>query len=184
MKCEVVLAGSGGQGVALAGLMLAEAAAVHDGKNVAQAPSYGVEARGGWARSDLVISDEAIDFPHVVQADVLLAWSQDACDALLPVLKESGTLIIDSDHVHCERPFCAFPIARMAEEATGWGMAANVVALGILVGVTGIVSRPAIDASVRVRSPAGTADANARALLAGLEATARMKATNVSLKAC
>ncbi|MBM3189428.1 MAG: 2-oxoacid:ferredoxin oxidoreductase subunit gamma, partial [Chloroflexi bacterium] len=98
-RFEIRLAGTGGQGMILAGLILAEAAVVHDNKNACQTQSYGPEARGGASKSEVVIDDEEIDFPKVIAADVLLAMSQEACDAYYHDLKRDGLLVVDSLHV-------------------------------------------------------------------------------------
>ena len=71
-RTEVRLAGEGGQGMILAGIILAEAAAIFDGKNAVQSQSYGPEARGGASKAEVIIADGAIDYPEVIQADVLL----------------------------------------------------------------------------------------------------------------
>ena len=65
-RCEIRLAGTGGQGAILAGILLAEAA-IRDGKNVVQSQSYGPEARGGASRAEVVISDDEIYYPKVIQ---------------------------------------------------------------------------------------------------------------------
>jgi 2-oxoglutarate ferredoxin oxidoreductase subunit gamma len=170
-RYEIQLAGEGGQGVVLAAVILAEAAAVQEGKNVAQSASYGPEARGGLTESEVIISDEEIDYPRVVAADVLLAMSQKACDAYSPFLKEDGLLIVDSVQVERTPRADAYrvPMTQIAEEATGKAVTANMVALGLLVGLTGVVSIPAIEAAVVARSPKGTEALNVKALHAGLE---------------
>ena len=75
---EVRLAGEGGQGMILAGIILAEAAAIYDGKNVVQTQSYGPEARGGASKSEVIIADGEIDYSEVISADVLMVMSQEA----------------------------------------------------------------------------------------------------------
>ena len=62
-KVEIRLSGSGGQGLILAGLILAEAAAIYEGMNAVQTQSYGPEARGGASRSEVIISTDEILFP-------------------------------------------------------------------------------------------------------------------------
>ncbi|MEK7871409.1 MAG: 2-oxoacid:acceptor oxidoreductase family protein, partial [Nitrospirota bacterium] len=62
-RYEIRLSGSGGQGLILAGIILAEAAGIYDKKYVVQTQSYGPEARGGVSKSEIVISDEEIDYP-------------------------------------------------------------------------------------------------------------------------
>lgn len=170
-RYEIQLAGEGGQGVVLAAVILAEAAAIQEGKNVAQSASYGPEARGGLTESEVIISDEEIDYPRVVAADVLLAMSQKACDAYYPFLKEHGILIVDSIQVEEVPKADAYrvPITQIAEEATGKAVTANMVALGVLVGLTQVVSIPAIEAAVVARVPKGTGELNLKALRAGLE---------------
>ena len=79
-RYEIRLSGSGGQGLVLAGIILAEAAGIYEGKNVVQTVSYGPAARGGTSRADVVISDEEIDYPKAMGLDILLAMNQMACD--------------------------------------------------------------------------------------------------------
>ena len=174
-RYEVRLAGAGGQGLILAGQILAEAA-IYDGKNATQSQSYGAEARGGASRSEVVISEGEIDYPRVIEADLLLAMSQEACDKYFPDLKEEGLLIVDSVHVHRVpgRKAYRIPITQIAEEVTGQRLTANVVALGIIVGLTGIVSREAIEAAVKNRTPKEMKEMNLQALTAGFEEAERI----------
>ncbi len=176
-RCEIRLAGAGGQGMILAGAILAEAAALYEGKNVAQAQSYGPEARGGASRSEVVISDDEIDYPRVTKADLLLCMSQEACDKYAHELKEDGLLIVDSVNVSRVPSPRALrvPITEIAEEATGRRIAANMVGLGLIVGLTGVVSRKAIEAAVAARVPKGTKGMNLRALAAGFERAEEIK---------
>jgi 2-oxoglutarate ferredoxin oxidoreductase subunit gamma len=151
---EVRVGGTGGQGAILAGILLAEAA-MRDGKNVAQTQSYGPEARGGASRSEVVISDGEIHYPRVIQADITLCMSQEACDRYGRQVRPDGLLILDSDHV------------------------ANVVGLGVLAGLTGIVSREALEAAIRDRAPQGTVDTNLKALAVGFEAAGRLRGSDL-----
>jgi 2-oxoglutarate ferredoxin oxidoreductase subunit gamma len=172
-RYEVELAGEGGQGLILAGVILAEAAAVYDGKNVAQSQSYGPEARGGASGSEVVISDGEIDYPKIIESDVLLAMSQKACDQYFHHLKKGGLLIVDSVHVERVPTSRAVqvPITQIAEEATGKRITANIVALGLIVGLTRVVSSQAIEAAVSARAPKGTLEVNLKALHAGVNAS-------------
>lgn len=179
-RYELQLAGEGGQGLILAGIILAEAAAIYDGKNAAQTQSYGPEARGGASLSEVVISDEDIDYPKVMEADALLAMSQEACDKYYYELKKDGLLVVDSvnvDRVPTTRA-CSVPITQIAEETTGKRITANVVALGVLVGLTAVVSRQAIEAAVTARAPKGTQELNMKALQAGFAAADALKAAH------
>jgi 2-oxoglutarate ferredoxin oxidoreductase subunit gamma len=170
-RIEIRLAGEGGQGMILAGIILAEAAAIYDGKNAVQTQTYGPEARGGASKAEVIISEGEIDHPEVISADALVALSQEACDKYASNLKKNGLLIVDVDKVGRIPVTSAVkvPVTRLAEEATGRPITANVVTLGLLVGLTGVVSRPALEQAVLARSPKGTEDLNRKALEAGFK---------------
>ena len=173
-KMELRLSGTGGQGLILAGVILAEAAGVHAGKRVVQTQSYGPEAQGGASRADVIISDGEILHTEVERPDVLLCLSQEACAKYAKDLKPGGTLIIDPLFV---RDHSAAGGARVvAVEATriatelGRKLVANVVALGALCGTTGIVDFATLKSAVLARAPKGTEELNRKALEAGYEA--------------
>ncbi|MEA3339600.1 MAG: 2-oxoacid:acceptor oxidoreductase family protein [Chloroflexota bacterium] len=170
-RYEVRLAGTGGQGAILAGILLAEAA-IRDGKNVVQSQSYGPEARGGASRSEVVISDDAILYPKVLQPNVTLCMSQEACDKYGGQMGKDGLLILDDCHVGRAPTTQAvrMPMTTTAQEVAGRKIVANVVGLGVLVGLTGIVSRESLEAAVKERAPQGTEEINLKALAAGFEA--------------
>lgn len=175
-RIEIRLAGTGGQGVILAGILLADAA-LRDGKRVVQTQSYGPEARGGASRAEVVISDEEIHYPKVLSADVLVCLSQEACDRYADELKKGGCLILDTTQVgrapttHAVR----VPITEIARETTGREITANMVALGLLAGLTEVVSRRSLEEAVQERAPRGTAEINLKALAAGYRAARRVR---------
>ena len=171
-RMEIRLAGEGGQGMILASIILAEAAAVYDNKNAIQTQSYGPEARGGASKAEVVIDQGEIDHPEVIVADVLVAMSQEACDKYAGKLKKGGLLIVDQERVGRVPSSLAIKvlITRLAEESSGKIITANVVALGVLVGMTGVVSRQAILQAVSARAPKGTEEMNRAALSAGFAA--------------
>ena len=171
-RMEIRLAGEGGQGMILAGIILAEAAAIYDKKNATQTQSYGPEARGGASKAEVVIDQGEIDHPEVIVADVLVAMSQEACDKYAGNMKKGGLLIVDQERVGRVPSSRAIkvPITRLAEESSGKSITANVVALGVLVGLTGVVSREAVNQAVAARAPKGTEEMNRAALNAGFAA--------------
>jgi 2-oxoglutarate ferredoxin oxidoreductase subunit gamma len=171
-RMEIRLAGEGGQGMILAGIILAEAAAIYDNKNATQTQSYGPEARGGASKAEVVIAQGEIDHPEVIIADVLVAMSQEACDKYAGNLKKDGLLIVDQERVGRVPSSRAIkvPITRLAQESSGKSITANVVALGVLVGLTEVVSRQAITQAVAARAPKGTEEMNKSALSAGFAA--------------
>ena len=171
-RTEIRLAGEGGQGMILAGIILAEAAGIFGGKNVVQTQSYGPEARGGASKAEVVISDGAIDHPEVLDADVVVTLSQEAFKKFGSSVKPGGLLVVDSEKVDSSTTPQAIriPITRLAMDTTGRIITANVVALGVVVALTGVVSREAIEKAVQARAPRGTEDMNRAALQVGVDA--------------
>jgi 2-oxoglutarate ferredoxin oxidoreductase subunit gamma len=176
-RYEVRLAGEGGQGMILAGVILAEAAAVHDGLNAVQTQSYGPEARGGASRSEVIIAEGEVDYPKVMAADLLLCMSQEACDKFYEQVKDEGLIVVDSTKVSRvpSHRAVAVPITRIAEEATGRRITASIVALGLVGGLTNVVTRKALEKTVSERVPAGTEKINLRALAAGFAEAERLR---------
>ena len=175
-RIEIRLAGEGGQGMILAGVILAEAAAIYDGKQVAQTQSYGPEARGGASRAEVVISDGEIDHPEVLEPNVVVVLSQEAYNKFAKNLPEECVLIVDEDRVQCESStnLVRLPVMQLAREATSRGITANIVALGILVGLTEVVTREAIEKAIAARAPKDTLNLNHKALEAGFLAAAKV----------
>jgi 2-oxoglutarate ferredoxin oxidoreductase subunit gamma len=170
-RCEIRLSGSGGQGMVLAGMILAEAIGINDGKNVVQTQSYGPEARGGASRSDLVVSSKELYYPKTIQLDLLLCLTQESCDAYYQALKEDGILIVDSGLVTQlpAREVYAFPFTQLARERIGTPMVANIIALGTIASLTKVVSKKGLSEAVQRRAPKGTEEKNLQALEIGFE---------------
>lgn len=168
---EIRIGGVGGQGIVLASKLLGIAASLYDGKEAVCTQAYGPEARGGAARSDVVISDEPVDYPFVTEADVLAALFPEAYSKFRPVLKEGGLLIVDSGLVKVsddEENVCRVPATQIADEV-GNRLARNVVILGCLVGKTGVVSREAMEKAIRSTMKEKIVELNVRAMDAGIE---------------
>lgn len=179
MRYEVRFSGEGGQGLVLAGKILAEAAAIYDDLNATQSQSYGPEARGGASRSEVIISDDEIDYPKAVNIDLLLALTQEACDRYSQDVKENGTIIVDSESVKTlpRGPFkiLQLPILKYARERVGRTLVANIVALGIIAGISRIISEHAIRSAIQARVPKGTEELNMRAFDVGLAEAKKLK---------
>ena len=176
-RIEIRLAGEGGQGMILAGIILAEAAAIYDGKQTTQTQSYGPEARGGASRSEVVISDVEIDHPEVLEPDIVVALSQEAYRKFGKTIRPDGLLIVDEDRVETEPDSKAIkvPVVRLSREITGRAITANTISLGVLVGLSGVVSRQAIEQAVADRAPKGTEEMNRKALEAGFAEAEKMR---------
>lgn len=166
---ECRLCGSGGQGIILAGIILAEAAALSEGKHVTQVQDYGPAARGDSSKTDVVISDAEIYYPKCRRLDLLVALSQPAFDENKPYLKEGGTLIIDSNNVRVHNGESAyeFPLTEIARDEIGSPLSVNMVALGAVAAVSKMVKLESLKESMLGRVPGHTKDQNLAALEAG-----------------
>lgn len=180
-RYEVRLAGEGGQGMILAGVILAEAAVVHDGLNAVQTQSYGPEARGGASRSEVIIARGEIDFPKVMIPDLLLCMSQEACDKFYSQVKDDGWIIVDSTNVSRipSHRAISVPLTEIAENTTGRRITASMVALGLVSGLSGLVTRESLTKAMTERVPAGTEEINSNALAAGFDEAARLRERGV-----
>jgi len=164
-RYEICLSGSGGQGLILAGIILAEAAGVYESKHVAQSQSYGPEARGGASKAEVIISNEEIDYPMATRLDLLLAMNQKSSDSFYFDLKPEGTLVVDSTFVSqtpTTKAIC-IPFTEIARKELGREMVANIIALGALVTLTKVVSLKSLEAAVLLGSKAAKAILKERA---------------------
>jgi 2-oxoglutarate ferredoxin oxidoreductase subunit gamma len=171
MRQEVRLGGFGGQGIILAGYILGKAASLYDGKEAVFTQSYGPEARGGACAAELIIGDEPIDYPMVSNPQLLVLMSQEAFNKYGSAAAEGAQLIADTDLVEgaAEKDWLRhIPATRIAEEL-GNRMVANVIMLGFLCATTGVVSREALEESVRTTVRPNLAELNLRALARGFE---------------
>lgn len=169
-RVEIRLAGSGGQGLILAGMVLAEAAGLYEGREVSMAQSYGPEARGGASKAEVVISDSIIDFPQCTRVDLLLALTQEAADTYCWDLRPGACVLVDSDLVTHPPTSLAvgLPFTSVARDKLKKIMVANVVALGAISEIGGFVSRRALERALLARVPKGTEELNKKALSEGV----------------
>jgi len=173
-RYELRFSGSGGQGLITAGIIMAKAASIYEGKQAVQSQSYGPEARGGSSKSEVIISDGPIDYPKATTVDALLAMTQEACDKYTHDLKEGGILLVDSDLV-TKLPttgnfkIISFPIINTAKTDVGREIVANIVALGAMVALTGQVSRENAEKAVLSSVPEAFIELNKKAFSIGYE---------------
>ncbi len=173
MRIEIRFAGFGGQGIIKSGILTAAAACLYGGKNAVQTQSYGPESRGGACRSEVIISDEEIDFPKVTEPDILVLMSQHAYNEYAETVKKGGMIILDPDMIPNERKIegvkvFRVPATRMAE-ALGRKIVANVVMLGAFAAITGIVDKEAFKNSIRANVPKEAEELNLKAFEMGYE---------------
>jgi 2-oxoglutarate ferredoxin oxidoreductase subunit gamma len=173
MRVEVRFAGFGGQGIIKSGIIVAAAASIHSDKNAVQTQSYGPESRGGACKSEVVISEEDIDFPKVVEPDVLVVMSQAAYNDYAEDVKAGGTVILDPDMIPREKSLKSFkvyrvPATKIAEEL-GRKIVANIVMLGAFTAITELLDEKALKESIKENIPKGTEELNLAAFEKGFE---------------
>jgi 2-oxoglutarate ferredoxin oxidoreductase subunit gamma len=178
VKMTVVrFAGSGGQGLMTSGRILAQAAGLYDGRTVVQTQSYGPEARGGAAKSEVCIADAPIDNLKPTRIDVLLAMNQASCDKYSGDLKPAGVLVADSSFVDKpprEDAYC-FPFTFHCRDVLGNPVVANIMALGFLFILTDVTSRQAMDRALTDNVPPRFLELNLRAFEEGAREGAKAR---------
>ena len=145
---RIVFSGAGGQGVITAGIILAEAAVLHEGLNATQAQSYGPEARGGATRSDVIISDSEIRYPKVVQPNILITLTQEAYNKYVSIVRPGGMVIADARFITLSNAVdarqIALPMYQSVMERIGKPIVLNICMLGALLGVAELVKADSI----------------------------------------
>ena len=171
-KIEIRISGLGGQGVVLAGQVLGKAA-VYSGKNAVQTQSYGAEARGSAAKSGVIISDDEIGFPMVRKCDILIAMSREAVQKNVKALKEGGLLLIDSTTVRSVPKIKArifrIPATETSKKVLGGKLYANMIMLGALVKITGMVNEESMERVISDTFPEKFVSINIEAYKKGKE---------------
>lgn len=171
---QIRLSGTGGQGILMAGIVLAEGA-IGAGYNAVQSQSYGPEARGGASKAEVIISSSDIDYPKVTAPGVIMALTQEAYDKYASDIVEDGLLLLDdaielSGNDNCR--ICQIPILTTARDELGRVIVANMVALGALIELTKFYGYGYIEAAVLRRVPKGTEELNKKALQTGVKLVA------------
>lgn len=172
LRREIIITGFGGQGIILAGQILGKAACLGDHLESTLTQSYGPEARGGACCAQVIISDRAIHYPYVRQADVVVSMSRGGLEKYGSLLKTDGTMVVDQDLVgHVEnrwKDLFAISATRMAEEL-GRKMMANIVMLGFFTAVTQAVSAESARTTITKSVPSGTEEQNLAAFNKGYD---------------
>ena len=167
------IAGFGGQGVILAGMVIGKAAAIHDGKFATLTQSFGPEARGSACSAQLIVSDEPILYPYFTRPDILVAMSQEAHARFGSDLKPAGMLLYEQDLIHLDNTtqgvrHYGIPATRFAEEL-GRKLVLNMVMVGFVTALAGLATPPAVRKAIADSVPKGTENLNLAAFEKGLE---------------
>lgn len=170
MRKEICISGFGGQGVGIAGYILGKAFSLYQGLEAVMTQAYGPEARGGASSSNIVVADRPIDYPFVLAADILVAFSQEAYTRFRPEAKQEAIVLIDSGLI---TPFeedrtLSIPATELAENL-GRRIVTNMVMLGFFAAQIDFVEpgalKEAIESSVRPK----TVPLNLQAFQSGFE---------------
>lgn len=178
MRTELRIAGFGGQGILMCGIVIAKAASLFDHIYAVQTQSYGPEARGGASRTEVVISDNEIDYPKVESPEIFVAMSHEALVKYIDDIQENAILIIDPDLVYEDEikeiienkhlKLYKSNATKTAEKVIGRKIVANIVMLGSFVEATGIISKEAAKNAILDSVPKGTEDMNMQAFEEGM----------------
>ena len=172
MKTEIRIAGTGGMGVVLAGVILGYAAAVYGGLEVVQSQSYGSEARGTAAKSEVIVSDQPINYPKVRESDYFIVMSQKALELYIAGAKKNSILIVDPDLVDTKGlkgyEIVKVPAMKIADEL-GLRLVSNMVMLGAFVKKSGLLSLETLEKAVAAMISAKALEIDIKAIQAGAE---------------
>ncbi len=172
MKKEVRICGFGGQGVILAGFIIGKAAAVFMDYNAVQSQSYGPEARGGAARSEVIISDGKIGYPRPTGVDLFVAMSQESFDTYRTDLNKETIIILDPDLVkNHDIGRSVYKVhAQQIAESLGNKIVTNIVMVGATTAIFGLLDKEAVRQSVLDSVPSRFRELNEKAFEKGFEA--------------
>jgi len=168
MRTEIKIGGYGGQGVITLGRMLTQCAVHYKKLAAVQTSAYGVAARGGSCWTEVVISDEDIDYPRVIKPDYLIIFSQDAALKYGKMIKDDGVILYDSSIVK-ELPtkkgitIHQIPATRICREKFKSPLYANILMLGFFVALTNVMSKKDARKLIKTTLPKHTIESNLKA---------------------
>ena len=173
MRYDIRFSGSGGQGIITAGILLAQAAAIKGGKNAVQSQSYGPEARGGASKAEVIISDDEINYPKIVNPDIVISLTQEAYDKYAVDLKDDATVIVDTTMVHdydkSKHKTYDVPVIAAVSKELGSSVSANIAILGAVNEICSIVQHDWLLDVVINNFPARAAENNKKVYNIGIE---------------
>jgi 2-oxoglutarate ferredoxin oxidoreductase subunit gamma len=179
-RTEIKIGGFGGQGVILSGYIIGRAASIYDKKHATMIQAFGPEARGSACSAQVIVSPEEIAYPYITSPEIMVVMSQEAYTKFSPELAPKGTLITEEElvqphNLRKDLKHFSIPATRIAEEL-GKKMVLNIVMMGFMTAVTGIVEADAMRNAVKVSVPKGTEDLNLNAFNKGYEYGVAQKA--------
>ena len=171
-KRRIIFSGLGGQGIITAAIIFAEAAVMYENLFAVQSQSYGPEARGGAARSDVIISDSKINYPKVLQPNVLICLTQEAYNKFHSIIRPGGLLVSDTRYVKTHQKVDAqhkeLPIYRTVMDQIGNPIVQNTCMLGAVVCLTNLIRPDSIIKVLKKRIPLKFIEINIKAFELGI----------------
>ncbi len=166
---EIILAGTGGQGLILSGIILAEAAML-EGKNVVQTQSYGIASRGGLSLAEVIVDADEIIFQQVRAPDCVLALSEEAAKKYEAWAARGVPLLYDSTlaAVRSGKNFIGRDFTRRASDLGNAG-SVNILALAAVAALTRVVKMASLESLIRKRFRGAALELNLKLLAAGGE---------------
>jgi 2-oxoglutarate ferredoxin oxidoreductase subunit gamma len=180
-RAEIKIAGFGGQGVIMAGIIVGKAASIFDRHHATMIQAFGPEARGSACSTQVVVDQAPIAYPYIQRPSVLVAFNQEAYELFEPQLRDDGLLLYEEDMVTLhpnQRPTLrtfGVPATRIAEEV-GRAMFQNVVMIGFFTAFCDFLSYHAVENAVLDSIPPATKDLNLAALKRGFDHGQKVRA--------
>ncbi len=168
-RYEVILAGTGGQGLVLSGMILGEAA-ILEGKNTVQTQSYGIASRGGLSIAEVIIDEQEIIYQQVEKPDVILTLSEETLEKYLLFVDQDVTVFYDSTlaKTRAGANLIGYPFTKIASDL-GSAATVNIVSLGALVAKCPLVKYESLVRVIHKRFITHVAETNVKALQLGVE---------------
>lgn len=176
MKSELRFVGVGGQGVILAGEILASAKIEIGGYGV-KASTYTSQVRGGPTKVDIILDDDEIIYPYANdgEIDFMLATAQQSYDTFKSGVKNGGVIVIEpnlvkaSDEDKQRWKIYEIPIISIAKDEVGNVITQSVVALGVAVAMSGCINEDTVRKSMLSHVPKKVVNENDMAYTLGLK---------------
>lgn len=176
---EARLSGEGGQGVIMGGRILAEAAILQEGRYAVQSPTYGSRVRGGATKVDIIVSDEEIIYPRATSINFFLSLAQEAFNRYRSDLAGEAIILVDKNLVPNvpDESYTTyrFPFVEVAKNDFGNVILSNIIALAVMVELTGVVSNEALWRTIEVSVPKKYLDLNRQAMERGFQVAAELR---------
>jgi 2-oxoglutarate ferredoxin oxidoreductase subunit gamma len=169
-RYEARFAAVGGQGVLMAGDILGLAAQKYEGRYSIQSPTYTAQVRGGPTKIDVIIDDEPVMYPKTTAIDFFLSLAQGSYNAFLYDLRDDAIVVIDPVLVKEWNPkYTTYrvPVIELTKTQIGKMVMSSVLSLGIMIELTHVVSKEAIEKALLEKAPKGTEDLNMKAIHLG-----------------